>query len=119
MSLEIKEFPFSEAVRGYEFDDDGKNHTILETKANAYRGNHIHPYNQYTLLLRGRARYLLHEEERQEFWLKKGEIFTSKAGVPHILLPEEDTVTFEWWDGPFEATEVTGIFEDVMEGRVG
>lgn len=60
MSLEIKELPFSEAGKGYEFDDEGRNHTVLVTKANAYRGNHTHPYNQYTLLLRGKARYLLH-----------------------------------------------------------
>ena len=119
MGLEIIELPFSEAGKGYEFDDMGKNHTILETKANAYRGSHTHPYNQYTFLLMGKARYLLREDEVKEYWLKKGEIFVSKAGVPHILLPEEETITLEWWDGPFEETKLEGIFEDVMEGRVG
>lgn len=119
MGLEIFELPFSDAGKGYEFDDQGKNYTILVTKANAYRGNHTHPYNQYTLLLRGKARYLLHDEERKEFWLKKGEIFLTRAGIPHILLPQEDTITFEWWDGLFEESDVKGLFEDVMEGRIG
>jgi quercetin dioxygenase-like cupin family protein len=119
MNLVIKELPFSEAGRGYEFDDEGRNHTVLETKSNAYRGNHTHPYNQYTLLLRGKARYLLHGGERREYWLKNGEVFVTEAGIPHILLPEEDTLTFEWWDGPFEDTKVQGLFEDVMDRRVG
>ena len=93
MGLEIIELPLSKAGKGYEFNDMGKNYTILETKANAYRGNHTHPYDQYTFLLRGKARYLLLEDKINEFWLEKGEIFVSKAGVPHILLPEKDTIT--------------------------
>jgi quercetin dioxygenase-like cupin family protein len=118
MGLKIIELPDSKAGKGYEFNDSRKNYTILETKANAYQGNHTHPYNRYTLLLRGKARYILHEDEREEYWLREGEIFLSKAGVPHILLPEKDTLAFEWWDGPFKATEVEGLFEDVLEERV-
>ncbi|MDH5199819.1 MAG: cupin domain-containing protein [Candidatus Bathyarchaeota archaeon] len=93
---------------------------MLETRAGAYRGNHVHPHDQYTLLLRGRARYLLHEDgERREVELTEGEVFVARAGVPHILVPEEDTFTFEWWDGDFIAEEVEGLFDDVTRGRVG
>ena len=108
-----------EAGEGYEFDDMGKNYTILETLENAYRGSHTHPYNQYTFLLRGKARYILDDGERKEYWLQKHETFVTPAGVPHILLAEEETITLEWWDGPFEETKLTGLFEDLMENRVG
>jgi hypothetical protein len=46
-------------------------------------------------------------------------VFVARAGVPHILVPEEDTFTFEWWDGDFIAEEVEGLFDDVTRGRVG
>lgn len=119
MELEITELPTSKVGKAYEFNDSGKNHNILETQVNAYRGNHIHPHDQHTLLIRGRARYVLVQDERREFWLKEGEIFVTPAGVPHIMVPEEDTLTFEWWDGPFEYEEIQGLFKDLIEGRAG
>ena len=69
MGLKIIELPFMKAGKGYEFDDMGKNYTILETLENAYRGSHTHPYNQYTFLLRGKARYLLDDGKRKEYHL--------------------------------------------------
>jgi hypothetical protein len=50
MGLRIIKLPDSKTGKGYEFNDSGKNYTILETKANAHRGNHTHPYNQYMAL---------------------------------------------------------------------
>lgn len=119
MGLKIVELPFMNAGKGYEFDDMGKNYTILETKENAYRGSHTHPFNQYTFLLRGKARYILDNGGREEHWLKQGEVFMTPSGVPHILLPEEDTITLEWWNGPFEESKLRGLFDDLMENRIG
>jgi mannose-6-phosphate isomerase-like protein (cupin superfamily) len=120
MVLDLEEWASSEAVgKAYGFKDSGKFHSILETKVGAYRGNHIHPYDQYTLLLRGRARYVLHDGERNEVELRPGEVFVARAGVPHILVPDEDILTFEWWDGDFVTEDVTGLFDDLTEGRVG
>lgn len=39
--------------------------------------------------------------------------------MPHILVPEEDALTFEWWDGDFVAEDVKGFFDDITRDRVG
>jgi oxalate decarboxylase/phosphoglucose isomerase-like protein (cupin superfamily) len=121
MAFEIEEWPANEKVgKAYGFEHHGKFHGVLETKAGSYRGNHVHPNDQYTLLLKGRGRYILHEDEaRREVDLVEGEVFIAKAGIPHILVPEEDCFTFEWWDGDFIDDGVTGLFDDLVEGRVG
>lgn len=121
LGFEIKEWPANEDVgRAYGFVHHGKFHGILETKVGSYRGNHVHPHDQYTLLLKGRARYLLHEGgSRRKVDLIEGQVFIARAGVPHILVPEEDTLTFEWWDGDFIAEDVTGLFDDITRDRVG
>lgn len=121
LTFEVREWVSPEAVgKAYRFEHHGNFHGILETRVGAYRGNHVHPHDQYTLLLKGRARYLLHEQgKRREVELAKGEVFIARAGIPHILIPEEDTFTFEWWDGDFIAEEVRGLFDDVTRGRVG
>ena len=120
MGFEINEWASPEAVgKAFGFKHHGKFHGILETRVGAYRGNHVHPHDQYTLLLKGRAKYVLYDGERQEVDLVEGEVFVAKAGVPHILVPEEDAFTFEWWDGDFIADDVTGIFDDLTRDRVG
>jgi oxalate decarboxylase/phosphoglucose isomerase-like protein (cupin superfamily) len=121
MAFEIEEWPANEKVgKAYGFEHHGKFHGVLETKAGSYRGNHVHPNDQYTLLLKGRGKYILHEDEaRREVDLVEGEVFIAKAGIPHILVPEEDCFTFEWWDGDFIDDGVTGLFDDLVEGRVG
>jgi hypothetical protein len=97
MGFEIDEWASPEAVgKAFRFKHHGKFHGILETRVGAYRGNHIHPHDQYTLLLKGRAKYVLFEGERRE-----------------------DAFTFEWWDGDFIADDVTGIFDDLTRDRVG
>jgi hypothetical protein len=56
MEFDIKEWASTEKVgSAYSFMHHGKFHGILETKVGAYRGNHIHPFDQYTLLLKGKA----------------------------------------------------------------
>ena len=120
MVFEVKEWSSPEDVgKAYGFEHHDKFHGVLETKAGAYRGNHTHPVDQYTLLLNGRAKYLLFDGERREFELVLGEVFVVKADVPHILVPEEDAFTFEWWDGDFVDKDVSGIFDDITRNRAG
>jgi len=119
-SLNLEEWGAFEGVgRGYGFNCDGRFHSVLETKAGAYRGNHTHPYDQYTILLSGRGKYLRFEGGIEEVPLARGRIVVVEAGVPHILVPEEDCLTFEWWDGDFTAEDVQGIFDQLTLDRVG
>jgi oxalate decarboxylase/phosphoglucose isomerase-like protein (cupin superfamily) len=104
---------------GYGFRYRGKFYSILETRVGAYRGNHIHPYDQHTILLSGKARYLKFEGGFHEVELAVGGCLVIKAGVPHVLLVDEDCLTFEWWDGDFQDIPCAGLFEEVVRGKVG
>ncbi|MBN2335794.1 cupin domain-containing protein [Candidatus Bathyarchaeota archaeon] len=93
---------------------------MLETKVGSYRGNHVHPNTQYTLLLSGRARYVLYEDgEYREVPLRVGEVAKVKPGVPHVMVVEEGITTFEWWDGDFIAKPCGDEFKDHVAGRLG
>ena len=72
-----------------------------------FRGNHVHPHRQHTLLLDGRGRYIFRERDGSDSMhrLSVGRILDVEAGVPHIFLPERDCLTVEWWEGPFVAEE--------------
>ncbi len=84
------------------FTQDQRFYSILETRKGAYRGNHIHPYAQYTLLISGKGRYVRQDGSvTTELPLERGKVLKVEAGIPHIMVPEEDCVTFEWWDGEF------------------
>ena len=90
----------------------GKFYSILLTYAGAYRGNHLHRIKQSTILLNGKARYIIKKDnELINIPLKIGKQINIKAGVPHILLAEEDTLTLEWWEGewreePYKVIEI-------------
>lgn len=91
---------------GYSWTYKGKYYSILYTRAGMYRGNHIHPNKQRTLLLDGKGKYVLKVDGVEvPKPLRIGEILEVPAGVPHIFLPEEDCLTVEWWGGMFEAEE--------------
>ena len=63
MDFEIEEWSSTQKVgKAYGFKYQKKFHGILETKVGAYRGNHTHPVDQYTLLLRGKAKYFFFED---------------------------------------------------------
>ena len=82
----------------------GKFYAVLLTYAGAHRGNHIHPNKQSSILLSGKARYVKKKgDELITIPLEVGRCVEVEAGIPHILLAEEDTLTFEWWDGEFKA----------------
>ncbi|UCD45839.1 MAG: cupin domain-containing protein [Candidatus Bathyarchaeota archaeon] len=121
MVFDVEKWATTDAVgTAYSFVHHGKFHGVLETKVGAYRGNHVHPVDQYTLLLKGKAKNILHVDgERREVELEFGKVAVVEAGVPHILVPEEDIFTFEWWDGDFVAEECEGLFDDLTRDRVG
>ncbi len=119
MGFKIEEWASTEKVgQAYSFIHHGKFHGVLETKLGAYRGNHVHPFDQHTLLLKGKAKNILHVDgKRVEVPLEVGEVAVVEAGVPHVLLPETDIFTFEWWDGDFIADNCEGLFDDIVKGR--
>lgn len=86
----------------------------------SYRGNHIHPNRQHTLLLSGKAEYILIEDGVEKtIPLKIGEITVIEAGIPHIMVVHEDITTFEWWDGDFIAEPSGELFKEYSEDRIG
>lgn len=93
---------------------------MLETKVGSYRGNHIHPNKQYTLLLSGKADYVLNlDGVEKTVPLRIGEVTAVDAGVPHIMVVYEDITTFEWWDGDFIAELCGDEFKKYTSGCVG
>jgi len=120
MGLKIEKWGGFEGVGdGYGFHRNGKFFAVLETMVGSYRGNHIHPYDQHTILLEGKASYIKFEGKRVEIPLHKGEKVTINAGIPHILNVEEDCITFEWWDGGFLSEDCVGYFEDITKYKIG
>ncbi|HUV35198.1 MAG TPA: hypothetical protein VMW22_09685 [Candidatus Desulfaltia sp.] len=88
------------------FTYGGKWYSLLYTRAGMYRGNHIHKVEQTSILMDGKAKYVFKDKGRNvEYPLTKGKPLHVPAGVPHILLPETDILTVEWWEGPFDAEE--------------
>jgi cupin superfamily acireductone dioxygenase involved in methionine salvage len=91
---------------GYSWMYQGRFHSVLYTRAGMFRGNHIHPNDQHTLLLKGKGRYVFKEDgENVNYHLEEGKILDVPAKLPHIFLPEEDCLTVEWWEGDFVAEE--------------
>ena len=91
---------------GHKFIYQGKFYSVLYTRGGMFRGNHIHPVNQHTLLLKGKGRYVFKVDgENEDHVLTEGEIMDVPAGIPHIFLPEEDSLTVEWWEGDFLVEE--------------
>jgi mannose-6-phosphate isomerase-like protein (cupin superfamily) len=82
---------------------NGRFFSLLLTRGGMYRGDHVHPNKQHTLLLEGKGKYVLKNQDGSEtvHELKVGEVLEVDAGTPHVLLPETDCLTFEWWEGPF------------------
>lgn len=107
--LDIKRWGGGEPTavgEGYSWIYKGKYYSVLYTRAGMYRGNHVHPNDQHTLLLDGKGKYVFREGDKDvPHPLVIGEVLEVPAGTSHILLPEEDCLTIEWWDGIFEAEE--------------
>ena len=121
MKFEVNEWgSFPEIGNGYAADIEGRWCSFLMTKKGAYRGDHTHPVDQYSVLLAGKA--MIVEEvngKLVEYPLMKDKIHTTRAGVPHITIPLEDIVEYEWWNGPFVPEPCPGIFDEYTKTRVG
>jgi len=90
------------AGRAYAGFFEGQFFSVLLTYAGGRRGNHVHPNNQSTILLAGKAKYVIKRGDKLvTVQLEPGKRLDVEAGVPHVLLAEEETLTIEWWDGPF------------------
>ena len=48
-----------------------------------------------------------------------GEVATVEAGVPHVMVVDQDITTFEWWDGDFVADLCGGEFKRQTQGKLG
>ncbi len=106
--------------KGYAFTKEGRFYSVLETKKGSYRGNHVHPNKQYTILLSGKADYVLVEDGMEKtIPLVQGVTSSVDAGVPHIMVVYEDINTFEWWDGDFIAELCVGEFTKYTQGCIG
>jgi hypothetical protein len=91
---------------GHKWVYEGRFYSVLYTRGGMFRGNHIHPVNQHTLLLNGKGKYVFKVNgENEDHVLIEGGILDVPAGVPHIFLPEEDSLTVEWWEGDFVVEE--------------
>jgi oxalate decarboxylase/phosphoglucose isomerase-like protein (cupin superfamily) len=121
MELDVKEWGSRPKIgKGYASDVNGKWCSILQTKKGAYRGDHIHPYDQYTVLLDGLAMVVKQiDGDLVEFPLTVNQVHKTPKDLPHILIALEDTVLYEWWDGPYETEPCLGTFDDYKIDRVG
>ena len=64
-------------------------------------------------------RYIKKGGSLVEVPMRRGEIVKVEASVPPILVPEEDCVTFEWWDSDFTAQDCQAIFDVYTTDRIG
>ncbi len=91
---------------GHSFMYEGRFYSVLFTRGGMVRGNHIHPVDQHTLLLKGTGKYVFKVDGGNvDHTLVEGAIMDVPAGIPHIFLPEKNCLTVEWWEGDFEAEE--------------
>ena len=54
-----------------------------------------------------------------EFPLHENEVHITPKDVPHILIAFENSILYEWWQGPFEAEDCPGVFDQYSKDRVG
>ncbi len=121
MEFDLKEWGSRPKVgKGYAADVAGKWCSFLETKKGAYRGDHTHPYDQYTVLLGGSAMVVKQVDGKLvECPLEENKVHVTPKDVPHILIPLEDSVLYEWWDGPYVGDPCPGVFDTYKKDRVG
>jgi hypothetical protein len=106
--------------KGYAADVAGKWCSFLEVKKGAYRGDHTHPYDQYTVLLGGEAMVVKKiDGEIVELPLDENRVYQTPKGVEHILVAIKDAILYEWWQGPYEADPCPGVFDEYKKDRVG
>lgn len=121
MKFEIQEWgAFPGVGNSWAANVDGRWCSFLQILKGGYRGNHIHPHDQYSVLLAGEVMIVKEMDgELVEVMLEKDKVHLTKAGVPHITIALEDAVGYEWWNGPFEAEPCPGLFDEYSKDRIG
>ena len=72
---------------GYSWMYKGRYYSVLYTRAGMFRGNHIHPNDQHTLLLEGKGRYVFREDGKNvDYHLVKGELLDVQAAATGATL---------------------------------
>jgi len=54
-----------------------------------------------------------------EYPLYENEVHLTPKGVPHVLIALENSILYEWWQGPYEAEDCPGVFDEYIKGLVG
>ncbi|MBN2335996.1 hypothetical protein JXL21_10600 [Candidatus Bathyarchaeota archaeon] len=116
MPLEFREWGTSrEAGKGYGGQVGGRWCSVMETRRGAYRGDHIHSVDQYTVLLDG-ALMIVKQVDGVlvEQRLVRDRLYVTEAGVPHVTVALEDSVSYEWWEGPSSMERCPGVFDEYL-----
>ncbi|MFB6088401.1 MAG: hypothetical protein ABEK36_01330, partial [Candidatus Aenigmatarchaeota archaeon] len=68
------------------------------------RSGDYHPVTQYDLILKGKVKITMKQDDREKI-VHKGpnELISIPENIPHLFEFLKDTVMIEWWDGEFEA----------------
>ncbi len=83
--------------------ENNKEFTFLETKTGYARGGCLHPRDEYLVIVKGRIKLLLGDEEKV---LSMGESIKIPANKTHAWVALEDSITAEW-----------GVTEEEKKGR--
>ncbi|MCK5510662.1 hypothetical protein KAI65_03920 [Candidatus Parcubacteria bacterium] len=87
----------------YRIEIGGVYFNLMTRKKGTLLSGDFHPYTQYDLVLKGEFKITLHKNKKDEIVKKKTNEFISiPPNTPHLFESLTDTITIEWWDGPFE-----------------
>ena len=116
MGLEFREWGTSrQAGKGYGGQVGGRWCSVMETRKCAYRGDHVHKVNQFTVLLDGALMIVKQVDGGLvEQRLDRDRIYMTKADVPHVTVALENSVSYEWWDGPSSMERCPGVFDEYL-----
>ena len=80
------------------------------------RGTHVHSFDQFTILLKGREIVVMEVDgELVEVELKLDTVHRTLAGVNHLTVAVEDSVAYEWWDGPSSMETCPRVFDEYLK----
>jgi len=75
---------------------------LMTRKKGTLLSGDYHPYTQYDLILQGEFEITMRENDKDVVIRKKSnEFFVIPPNIPHMFHSLTDTITLEWWDGPF------------------
>ncbi len=114
--FEFKEWGTAKAGSGYGGQVGDRWCAIIECKRGMNRGNHVHSFDQFTVLLKGREIVVMEVDgELVEVELKLDTVHRTPAGVNHLTVALDDSVAYEWWDGPSSMETCPGVFDEYLK----